>query len=38
MKKSLGKSEELIEKSNGMPKIIIDGLIKRFTERAKGNA
>jgi hypothetical protein len=37
MKKALGKTEELVEKMNGMPKVIIDGLIKRFTETAKGS-
>lgn len=36
--KLLGKPEELVEKSNGMPKVIIDGLIKRFTETAKGGS
>jgi hypothetical protein len=38
MKKALGRSDDLVEKMNGMPKIIIDGLVKRFTETAKGTA
>lgn len=36
MKKALGKSDVLVEKMNGMPKVIIDGLVKRFTETPKG--
>ena len=38
MKKALGRSEDLVEKMNGMPKVIIDGLVKRFTETAKGSS
>lgn len=38
MKKALGRSDDLVEKMNGMPKVIIDGLVKRFTETAKGSS
>lgn len=37
MKKALGK-DDLVEKMNGMPRVIIDGLVKRFTETAKGSS
>lgn len=35
--RSLGDSEKLLEQMNHMPKVVIDGLIKRFTEVAKGS-
>ncbi len=34
--KALGNSM-IVDKMNGAPRIIIDGLIKRFTETAKGS-
>lgn len=36
-KNALGNSAVLVDRMNGMPRIIIDGLIKRFTETAKGS-
>ncbi len=34
----LGKPAELPAKMNGAPRIVIDGLLERFTETAKGSS